>query len=82
MTQRLTFSAGEVIFKQGYPSDVAYKIISGKVEIYNELAGGGEQHIATLEPGEMFGEYGVLDDAPRSASARAAEDTELEVKEL
>lgn len=67
----LEFQAGEVIFRQGYPSDNAYIIITGEVEIYRELLEGGTEHVATLTQGQMFGELGVLEDAPRSASARA-----------
>ncbi len=73
----VSYKAGDIIFRQAYPSDVAYVIESGKVEIFKEVEGGGEEHVIFLGPGEMFGEYGVLDDAPRSASARAVEDTHL-----
>ncbi len=78
----LFYQTGEIIFRQGYPSDNAYIIISGTVEIYKELPGGGEEHIADLTDGQMFGEYGVLDDAPRSASARAKTDVELQIMAL
>ncbi len=71
----VNYKAGEIIFRQAYPSDVAYVIESGRVEIFKETEEGREEHVIFLGPGEMFGEYGVLDDAPRSASARAVEDT-------
>jgi CRP-like cAMP-binding protein len=77
MSRGYEYKAGQVIFRQGYPSDTAYVIQSGKVEIYHELPDGSEKPIVVLGPGQMFGEYGVLDDAPRSASARAMEDTVL-----
>lgn len=78
----LEYSAGEVIFRQGYPSDNAYVVESGKVEIFHEEADGSETHITMLGAGQMFGEYGVLDDAPRSASARAVEETVLRIMPL
>ena len=78
----LEYSAGEVIFKEGYPADDAYIIESGRVEIYKENEDGSEQSIALLGPGQMFGEYGVLDNAPRSACARAVEDTLLQIMAL
>lgn len=81
MTQ-LAFQPGEVIFRQGYPSDNAYIIESGVVEIYKENPGGSEEHIADLSAGQMFGEYGVLDDAPRSASARAKTKVQLQIMSL
>jgi len=78
----LRYRAGEVIFRQGYPSDNAYIIESGTVEIYKENPDGSEERIAELGAGHMFGEYGVLDEAPRSASARAKTDVELRIMAL
>lgn len=78
----LTYSAGAVIFSQGYPSDHAYIIEAGVVEIYKEHPDGSEEHIADLSTGQMFGEYGVLDDAPRSASARAKTHVRLRIMAL
>ena len=78
----LEYAAGEIIFREGYPSDHAYVIEAGKVEIYRMNDDGSEVHIAFLEAGQMFGEYGVLDDAPRSASARAVGDTSLRIMPL
>lgn len=75
----LTYKAGQVIFRQGYPADNAYLIEQGEVEIYNESAAGEETRVALLAQGQMFGEYGVLDDAPRSASARALTDVMLRI---
>lgn len=80
--QEITYHAGEVIFKEGYPSDNAYIVVDGEVEIYREPPGEEEQHLAFLKAGEMFGEYGVLDDAPRSASARAHTDCVLQILEI
>lgn len=79
--EKLEYNAGDVIFQEGYPADNAYIIQTGKVEIY-QTKDGQEQIIATLGPGEMFGEYGVLDDHPRTASARAVEDTTLQIMEI
>ena len=65
------YAAGEIIFRQGYPGDHAYIIQSGEVEILHEEADGSHTLLATLGVGEMFGELAVMDDAPRSATARA-----------
>lgn len=73
------FSAGEVIFRQGYPGDHAYIIKRGEVEIVLENVDGSEEIVATLGEGEMFGEMAVMDDAPRSATARAKTDCALQV---
>ena len=71
------YVTGEMIFKQGDASDVAYLIVSGKVEILRHDAHGELHRLATLQAGQMFGEMGVMDHAPRNASARALSDVTL-----
>lgn len=75
----LHYRAGSIIFRQGYPGDNAYIVISGQVEILDEIPGGPEFRIAVLEAGQMFGEMAVLDDKPRSATARALTDVTLQI---
>ena len=72
--RRMTFKQGERIFSKGQSSDFAFLILSGKVEIVLER-GKVADVIASLEAGEVFGEMGLIDSGPRSASARAAADT-------
>ncbi len=57
-------------------------IVSGQVEIYHEHPSGGEERVALLDQGQMFGEIGVIDEAPRSASARAFTAVELKILPL
>jgi CRP-like cAMP-binding protein len=64
---------GTKIFQQGDPGDRMYVIIRGKVRISREVAGIGEEAIAVLGPGSVFGEMALLDEAPRSADARVHE---------
>ncbi|MFO1243422.1 MAG: cyclic nucleotide-binding domain-containing protein [Rickettsiales bacterium] len=82
MTNTQTYRAGEIIFNEGDPSDVAFVILHGKVEIFNMLPDGTEKSVTILNEGKFFGEYGVMDSAPRSASARAKTDVLLEKKDL
>jgi EAL domain-containing protein (putative c-di-GMP-specific phosphodiesterase class I) len=74
--QRLIFDRGAVIFQQGDPGDCAYLIESGEVDI-SIPTDGKEINIASLGPGDMFGELALIDNKSRTASARAAVDTEL-----
>ena len=69
------FAAGETIFREGATADVAYLIHSGRVEIVKETDD-GPMRLAFLGAGDMFGEMGVLDECPRSATARACEPVE------
>ena len=72
------FAAGEEIFRMGDSGRNAYIIERGKVEV--SLTRGGENVvIAELGKGEIFGEMSMIDDAPRSATVTATEDTEVVV---
>ena len=71
-----TFAPGEIIFREGAPSDAAYVIRSGHVGI---LKGEPETPVilAQLEPGDIFGEMGLVDERPRSATARADDEVQV-----
>lgn len=69
MKQR-EYNAGDLILKEGDPSDVVYKIVSGNVEVFKEQDG-QTILLGVMKAGEFLGEMGVVDDEPRSASARA-----------
>ena len=69
-----TWPAGHVIMRQGDTGAGAFIIRSGKVEIVQEK-GGKETKLATLGPGDVFGEMALLDEFPRSATAKAIEPT-------
>jgi CRP/FNR family transcriptional regulator, cyclic AMP receptor protein len=64
---------GTKIFQHGDPGDKLYIIIEGKVRISREVPGMGEEALAVLGPGSVFGEMSLLDEAPRSADARVHE---------
>lgn len=70
------FKRGEVIFHIGDPGDALFIIVSGEVKISLPSDTGEEAILATLRPGDVFGELALLDGAPRSASATALGPTE------
>lgn len=65
-----SFLPGEVIFDEGEQGEAFYLVLEGEVLICRQ--GEVEQPIAVLPAGNFFGELALLDDAPRSAQARAA----------
>jgi CRP/FNR family transcriptional regulator, cyclic AMP receptor protein len=67
---------GEIIFDEGEEGQALYVIISGRVLICRQ--GQPETgEISQLDAGVAFGELALLDNLPRSAQARAAEDCVL-----
>ena len=69
--------SGELIFNEGEPGTEMYIIANGQVNIF--LPGEASRRISLkdLGPGEYFGELGLFDDKPRSASALATTEVEL-----
>ena len=69
--------SGELIFNEGELGTEMYMIANGQVNIF--LPGEGSRRISLkdLGPGEYFGELGLFDDKPRSASALATTDVAL-----
>ncbi len=68
--------AGEVVFQEGDLGDTMFVIRKGRVRITKRVRG-GEKTFAVLGPGEFFGEMAILNGAPRSATATAADDITL-----
>ncbi len=73
---RRRFRRNEVIFHQGDPGDSLHVVATGAVKIVLPSPGGDEAIIATLQPGDFFGELALLDGAPHSATATAVEPVE------
>jgi hypothetical protein len=71
-----TAEAGEVIMRQGEMADAFYVILAGSCEVIQEGARGRET-LATLGPGQHFGETGLLAGVPRTASVTATSPTSL-----
>lgn len=69
--QRLEFGRDEVVFSMEEPADGLYVIASGRVKVCLPTVTGREVILATLGPGQIFGEMALLDDSPRSASVVA-----------
>lgn len=67
---------GDILFKEGDASDAIYVIKSGRIAI-TKAKGNGEIILAEKKNGEMLGEMAFFDNKPRSATAKAIQDTEI-----
>ena len=62
---------GQNLFEQGDLGELVYVVAEGEIDLWRQLAEGGEAHIHTCAAGEYFGELAPLLGFPRSATARA-----------
>jgi len=60
---------GTKLFAHGDPGDRFFLILDGKVRISRSVPGMGEEALAVLGQGDVFGEMCLFDDSPRSADA-------------
>jgi CRP-like cAMP-binding protein len=65
------------IFHEGDTSDAIYITITGRVKIVTTSSDGKEFILTVLGAGQVFGEMGLLETAPRSASVITVTDVEL-----
>ncbi len=77
--QESTLGAGELLFREGDPSDRVFVVLDGTMEI---LRNHGDQPVllGVAKCGQMIGEMGVIRDRPRSATVRAV--TEVKLAEI
>ena len=73
----INFKKGEDIIKEGALGDCAYIIEDGSVEVSKLSPSGEKQVLGILEKSEIFGEMGLIDGLPRSATVTALEDCVL-----
>lgn len=81
IAQRLenrTYAKGDVIFSEGDPGDALYIVRTGSVGVFIVEAMVGLQfELARLRTGQVFGEMAVLTTAPRSATCKAMEQSDV-----
>ena len=72
-----SFVSGEYIFREGESGNRLYLIVDGEVRISREVPGSGEEALAVLKAGSLFGEMAVFDRSERSTDAISHGGTKL-----
>jgi len=71
------YGKNSTLFVEGMTGEILYVIRKGSVQITKKNASGGETVLATLGEGEFLGEMSLIDNRPRTATARVAEESSL-----
>ncbi len=66
LTDQVTADQGEVLTREGKPGREFFVVAEGKARVTIE-----DREIATLGPGDFFGEMAIIDQGPRSATVVA-----------
>jgi CRP/FNR family cyclic AMP-dependent transcriptional regulator len=74
---RKSYPRNSTIISAGDPTDALFIVISGRLKVMMSDDEGREVILAILSQGEFFGEMGLIDEAPRSATVIAIEPCEL-----
>src|SRR5687768_11424858 len=69
------FVSAEYIFREGESGNRLYLITDGEVRISRDVPGSGEEALAVLKPGTVFGEMAVFDRSERSTDAICSAET-------
>lgn len=77
--EKKQFKRGDVIFRQGAWEMCMYEVRLGRVGIYSDYDTPQSEQISTVEEERFFGEMGLVESMPRSATAVALTDVELGV---
>ena len=71
------YRTSEVIFWEATPRATSTSALAGQVEISRRRSEGRPLILATIQPGDFFGEMGLMNGLPRSGTAVAKADTRL-----
>jgi len=69
---RKAFAPGSVIVREEDPNNTAYMIVSGNCRAYRQV-GDGQETLANMTVGDVFGKMALLLDEPRAATVEAVD---------
>ncbi len=75
-SDRMTYNAGQDLFRQGDPGDAAYVVLSGTADILVRSPA-GDIKVADVDPNSIVGEIAILCDVSRTATVRATSALEV-----
>ena len=71
------YGKNSTLFVEGMTGEILYVIRRGSVQITKKTGAGTELVLATLKEGEFLGEMSLIDNRPRTATAKVAEESSL-----
>jgi CRP/FNR family transcriptional regulator, cyclic AMP receptor protein len=71
-----SFKKDDIIFCEFEPGNTFYFLLEGKIKI-TKISSDNEKTLDIMQPGEIFGEMAILEEAPRSATTVAMEDVKV-----
>ena len=79
LMQARRYAKHAVLVYEGDPGDALFVVLSGNVAVTRVSNDGKETILSILKEGDFFGEMGVLDASPRSATIKALRDAEVAI---
>ncbi|MGH7719165.1 MAG: cyclic nucleotide-binding domain-containing protein [Gemmatimonadaceae bacterium] len=77
LCEERTYESGEYVFHEGESGNRLFLVAEGEVRISRQIPGAGEEALAVLKTGALFGEMAVFDRSERSTDAIAHGGTRL-----
>lgn len=75
--QERTYIRGETVFSEGDIGRALFMVMSGRIDLFKKMPDGSQKKVASINPGEFFGEMSLIEELPRTTSAIVGEDARM-----